>query len=328
MITQGWDELRKNKTQVMKVLKEAGLSPALAQLRWASLTKSDRIKIGRISKGKGWHEEREPVITKKGIQKKAPEHHKAAIKKSLEKTLRKPIRNKEVKPEPALTMDTDTDTVTAEKPEEEDKDRTIPKGTLELKLQEQAERKQTDIMLEELELTEGKILYSKHNGKPFIFKKVKKHISDKGVFGLEEMDYTYLFENTSTGEQAELFKEQVLELLTKDIPSLSAPEPLSYDELKERYLYIIWEIERDIEDRNPKFYLTRKASPQSVQEEIQKRGLSLKDLEILNLKHKEIYERQEREEEEQEKYEIEHGLRKRKIKTGLESSPSYLARED
>lgn len=115
MITQGWDKLRKDKSKVSKVLKDAGLSPALVQLRWASLTKSDRAKIGRVAKGKGWHEAQVPVITKKGIKKKAPVHRRVAIKKSLKSTLRKPLQKAKKSKPPHEKEHKGTETGNAEK---------------------------------------------------------------------------------------------------------------------------------------------------------------------------------------------------------------------
>ncbi len=90
-----WDSLRKS-GKAKSVLKSVKLSPALTQLKWSSLTGGDRKKIERVSKGKGWYEERKPIVTRKGIQKKAPVHRKVAVKKSLEKTLRKPLEKEKV----------------------------------------------------------------------------------------------------------------------------------------------------------------------------------------------------------------------------------------
>jgi len=40
---------------------------------------------------KGWFEDKEPVITEQGVEKKAPRHHEVAVKKKLEHTLRVPM---------------------------------------------------------------------------------------------------------------------------------------------------------------------------------------------------------------------------------------------
>ncbi len=92
MDSKTWEMIRKT-GQGNAVLSEAKLSPALVQLRWASLTKSDRDKIESVSKWKGWYEEKAPIVTKKGVEKKAPEHHRVAVRKSLEQTLRKPLEH-------------------------------------------------------------------------------------------------------------------------------------------------------------------------------------------------------------------------------------------
>ncbi len=44
---------------------------------------------------KGWFEDREPVITEKGVEKKAPRHHEVSVKKRLEPTLRVPMVKEE-----------------------------------------------------------------------------------------------------------------------------------------------------------------------------------------------------------------------------------------
>lgn len=44
---------------------------------------------------KGWFETGEPVITEKGVEKKAPRHHEVAVKKKLEHTLRVPMVREE-----------------------------------------------------------------------------------------------------------------------------------------------------------------------------------------------------------------------------------------
>ncbi len=190
MITQGWDELRKNKAQITKVLKEAGLSPALAQLRWAALTKSDRTKIGRVSKGKGWHEEQKPVITKKGIQKKAPIHHKVAVKKSLEKTLRKPMVEKvKAKREPV-----------AREPElePEPEPEQVPESI-----------KETEEVRKEPEDVTQYIVDKKRQKREKPARKEPEYISSEELFALLDLD-------TGVGVEAEVRKEEI----NKHVPEI------------------------------------------------------------------------------------------------------------
>ncbi len=46
---------------------------------------------------KGWFERRKRVLTKKGIQNKAPEHYRVAVKNGLEETLRVPMMKEDLK---------------------------------------------------------------------------------------------------------------------------------------------------------------------------------------------------------------------------------------
>ncbi len=85
-----WDSLRKS-SKVKSILQSVHLSSALVQLKWSSLTGGDRKKIEAVTKGRGWHEDRKPVVTRKGVKKVAPKHRQAAITDSLKDTLREPM---------------------------------------------------------------------------------------------------------------------------------------------------------------------------------------------------------------------------------------------
>lgn len=99
---------------------------------------------------------------------------------------------------------------------------------------------------------------------------------------------------------------------------------LPIEELRSRYKFAIFHIETNIEETNPQYYQIHKPTAERIKEEIQKMNLTMAEIEQLNERRKEIYERQDREEREQEEWERQNVKKKRTIKSGLEHSPSYL----
>lgn len=85
-----WDSL--SKPDRAKLLAGAGLPTGLAQLNWSGLQKSERKKL---EKGKGWFEAKEPIMTARGIEHLAPEHHRVAIKKEAGKANNERMERKE-----------------------------------------------------------------------------------------------------------------------------------------------------------------------------------------------------------------------------------------
>lgn len=85
-----WDSL--SKPERAKLLSGADLPIGLAQLNWSGLQKSERKKL---EKGKGWFEAKEPIMTAKGIEHKAPEHHRVAVKKEAGKANNERMERKE-----------------------------------------------------------------------------------------------------------------------------------------------------------------------------------------------------------------------------------------
>lgn len=90
MDSKQWASL-KNTDKLKSILRSCGLSPALAQANWAGLSKTEKSKIEKATKGSGWHEEKEDVITPKGVEKKAPRHREVAIEASMKDTERTPM---------------------------------------------------------------------------------------------------------------------------------------------------------------------------------------------------------------------------------------------
>lgn len=249
-----WKKIRKT-NKGKSLLKSAHLSPALAQLKWSSLTKSDRKKLEQASKGKGWYEEKKTIQTKKGSQKKAPIHHKVAVRKALKTTMRKPlIREQPVshEPEPELKCD----------------------------------------------------------------------ICGTAVSQEERKKYAPNTLCSNCGEHRNLMNK-VYSDKPEEEPDQET-DTLSLEILKLTYPFAISHIETEIEERNPKFYLTRRPDEKTTKAEIKKMKLSLTDLDAMNAKYKEIYERQDREATEQAEWEKAHKLGRKKTKTGLEQSPTYL----
>lgn len=91
MSSQNWNTLSKQDKTTL--LKSAGLPAGLSQLSWSGFSKTERAKLEMAlkSKGKGWHEKKEEVVTKKGIEKKAPIHREVAIKERDKDLLNQPI---------------------------------------------------------------------------------------------------------------------------------------------------------------------------------------------------------------------------------------------
>lgn len=97
MDSKQWNSL--SKPRRTELLKQAGLSVALAQASWQALTSGERKKL---SIGKGWHEAATEVSTRstrKGIKKIAKRHHEVAIKKDTKELLDKPIQPEHNAPE-------------------------------------------------------------------------------------------------------------------------------------------------------------------------------------------------------------------------------------